>query len=277
MSSYVSNLEDVIKSWGNEIAKRKGTSLDDIQMQYDPSAEETSHLPLSFKVTNVHYTGQGDSSDLPGLVITDATTNDTDVKQTSVFKRTESTTATFTWTMTEAISVGISLEFAVGVPPIASAKTTITTNISVSSTQSSTKTETQGWEIDRNVTVPPKSRVDMTWTIIEKNIQGNFKCDVVITNNVLVTFEDDVNLNDDDDWSTAWFVPIVWLFVSMDDMGVEYPSQYSCTGGSVIFTAAGFCSSALGLDTSFKLKQTSLNDPTVTRQYTQKAVPRVRQ
>ena len=273
MSSYVSNLEDVIKSWGNAVAKKYGTSLAGIQMQYDPSAENTSDLPLKFKVTNVHYTGQGDCSDLPGLVITDTTTNGTDLKQTSDFKRTESTTATFTWTMKEAISVGISLEFGVDVPPVASAKTTITANISVSSTQSSTKTTTQSWEIDRSVTVPPRSRVDMTWAIIKKKVQANFACDVVIINNVRVIFSDPVALNGDEPYE-HWFVPIDWIFWSMDNMGVQYPSQYSWTHGSAIFKAAGFCSSALGLDTSFDLKQTRLNALTATRQYTQKAVPK---
>lgn len=275
MSSYVSNLEDVIKSWGNAVAKQYGTSLAGIQMQYDPSAAHTSDPPLKFKVTNVHYTGQGDCSDLPGLVITDTTTNGTDLKQTSVFKRTESTTATFTWTMKEAISVGISLEFGVDVPPVASAKTTITANISVSSTQSSTKTATQSWEIDRNVTVPPRSRVDMTWSIIEKEVQANFECDVVITNYVWVTFSDPVALNDVDEPNKNWFASIDWIFWSMDNMGVKYPSRYSRTNhGTVIFKAAGFCSSALGLDTSFDLKQTHLNALTATRQYTQKAVPK---
>ena len=140
MSAYVSNLEDVIKSWGDAFAKRNGTSLVGIQMQYNPSKQP---IPLNFKVTNVHYTGQGDSSPLPGLVITDTTTNNTDIQQTSEFKWTKSTTSTFTWTIKEAISVGVSLEVDIGVPSEASTKTSVNSQISLDSTQEVTKQETE--------------------------------------------------------------------------------------------------------------------------------------
>ena len=275
MSSYVSNLLEVITIWGNEFAKRNGTGnkLLGIKMQYNPSGMPHDP-PLSFRVTNVHYTDKGTGSDLPGFVVTDSEINDTELQQNSVFKRTESTTSTFTWTMKEAISVGISLEFDVGVPPIASAKTTISAKISVSSTQSSTKTETQSWEIDRNVAVPPRTRVDMKWSIIKKKIQANFECDVVITKYVLVTFEHPVNPDRGTIWSASWYMPIEWIFKSMDDMRVKYPPQYTWTPGSVIYTATGICSAALGLTTTFDLKQTPLNGSRAQPHgYTQQAVP----
>ena len=103
MSSYVSNLLEVITIWGNEFAKRNGTGnkLLGIKMQYNPSGMPHDP-PLSFRVTNVHYTDKGTGSDLPGFVVTDSEINDTELQQNSVFKRTESTTSTFTWTMKEA-------------------------------------------------------------------------------------------------------------------------------------------------------------------------------
>ena len=271
MSSYVSNLADVIKRWGDEFAKRNGTGnrLLGIKMQYSGQPIP----PLSFKVTNVHYTSQGNSSDLPGIVVTDKEINDTDLQQTSVFKRTESTTSSFTWTMKEAISVGTSLEISVGLPLEASVKATITADISVSSTQSITKIETQSWEIDRNVAVPPRTRVDMTWSIIKKQIQAEFQCDVVITNAVWITFEHPVNPDRGTIWSAQWLMPIEFIFKSMDGMGVEYPPQYTWTDSCVIYTATGICSAALGLTTTFKLKQTPLNGSrTQPHEYTQQTV-----
>ena len=272
MSAYVSNLKDLLNSWGDAFAKRNGTSLVGIQMQYkQPSSQSTPSL--SFRVWNVHYTGQGDSSPLPGLVITDTTTNNTDIQQTSEFKRTKSSTSTFTWAMKEAISVGVSLEVDIGVPSIASAMTTITTKISMESTQSITKQETQSWEIDRNVAVPPHSRVDMTWSIIERNIQATFECDVVITNAVWVTFEERVNPDRGNIWSRDWIMPIEFIFESMDNIGFAYPSQYTRDLSSVVYKASGVCSAALGLTTTFDLEQKPLTEDTPALRYRENVLP----
>ena len=167
--------------------------------------------------------------------------------------------------MKDSVNVGSYLDFEIGVPPIASATTNITERIPVCPTQSVTKQETQDWEIDRNVIVPPHTRVDMTWAIKKKKIEATFTVDVIITNSVWVTFKDKVNPNNGNQWLRNWLMPIDYTFRSMEVIGVVYPSQYTWTYGSVIYKASGVCTAAVGLATTFSIEQTPLKggDPSI--------------
>lgn len=95
-----------------------------------------------------------------------------------------------------------------------------------------------------------------------------------LTINVWVTFQDPIDPNGGGKPGTDWFMSIGYIFKSMDDMVVKYSSQYSWNGDVVIYTAAGFSESALGLNTSFTLKQTPLQtNQGEPQQYVQEAVP----
>ena len=68
----------------------------------------------------------------------------------------------------------MTVKFAVGVPPIACATTTITANLSFSATESKTHSETIAWETERDVVVKAHHKTDMIWTIDEKGSHAKF-------------------------------------------------------------------------------------------------------
>ena len=74
MCSY---LASVLTTWGNAFAVRHTptNSLVGLQMQYDSARQPVPSM--GFGVTNVHYTGQGDISDLEDIVVTDTIVNNT--------------------------------------------------------------------------------------------------------------------------------------------------------------------------------------------------------
>ena len=222
--------------------------------------EKYQQYKIEAKVSSVNYQGSGTAIDKPGVVVTDKTINDTSVEQKSVFKRTKSTTSSFTWTVNEAINVGITLTERVGVPLVCSSTTSITASISFSSTQSETETESQSWEIDREIAVPAHTEVDMTWTINEKQSTANFNADIVLTGYFAIWNKDKVDVNNpggsDKHW--LWFIPIDEAFKQMNSFGIPVPSLYTTGPGSVTYTASGDCTGVSGFNTTFQLKQTPL-------------------
>lgn len=194
-------------------------------------------------VTNVHYQGTGTAIDMPGIVITDETVNDTSLVQKSVFKRSKSTTSTFTWTVHKAINVGISLTQKVGVPIVSSSTVNISASVSFDSTKSSTQTETQDWEINREVSVPPRTKVDMSWTINEKQSSATFYADIILTGYLAIWNNDKIDPNNPggDDRHWLWFIPVDEAFKEMKDWGVSVPSLYTIGSGSVTYSASGEC------------------------------------
>lgn len=196
---------------------------------------------IAAEASNFSYEGNGTAIDMPGVVVTDQTINDTSLVQKSIFKHTKSTTSTFTWTVKEAIDVGISVSVTAGVPLVCSSTTKITADISFDSTQSKTETETQSWEIDREVSVPPRTEVDMTWTINEKQSSATFHADIVLTGYIAIWNNKKIDINnpggDDKHW--LWFIPIDEAFNQMKDLGVPVTSLYTIGSGSVAYRASG--------------------------------------
>ncbi len=260
-SQHISDLQDLAQQWGDAFSKHFGTTCRWVDLLATrPEMTQYQKYKIGAKVTNVSYEGSGTAIDMPGIVVTDQTINDTSLVQTSIFKHTKSTSSTFTWTIEEAISVGISLTVKIGVPLVCSATTNITANISFDSTQSDTKTETQDWEIDRQVSVPPRTQVDMTWTINEKQSSATFHGDVVLTGYVAIWNNDKIDVNNPDggDKHWLWFVQIDEAFSQMKDWGIAVSSLYTIGSGSVTYRASGDYGGVSGFNTTFQLKQSPL-------------------
>lgn len=256
---YVSDLQDLAQKWGNAFSKHYGTTCRWVDLHATRlEMAQYQQYKIAAKVTNVRYKRSGTAIDMPGVVVTDTTINDTSLVQKSIFKHTKSTTSTFTWTVKETISIGFSLTFTVGVPPECSSTATITANISVDSTQSDTKTEKEDWEIDRNVAVPPHTEVDMTWTINEKQSSATFHAYIILTGYIAIWNDDKIDINNpgggDRHW--LWFIPIDEAFNQMKDWGVSVSSLYTIGSGSVTYRASGNCTGVSGFNTTFQLKQT---------------------
>ena len=215
---------------------------------------------IAAKVANVRYEEKGTAIDVPGTVITDHYINDTSSEQSSTFKYNKSTSNSFSWSLKEGIDAGISVKFAVGVPPIASGTTTLSTNISFEATQSKTVSETVTWSIDRNITVRPMTETDMIWTIKQQKCSATFHADIVMTGSFAIWNNDKIDVHNpsgsDRHW--LWFIPITTAFQQMHEWGISVPPQYFISDSSVTYTASGECQGEIGVSTTFDVEETSL-------------------
>ena len=159
--------------------------------------------------------------------------------------------------MKETIDVGLTVSVSVGVPEVASGSASMSANIGLESTQSDTKTESQTWEIDRTVRVPPRTKVDMMWTVNQQSSAATFYASVILTGNINVMFKDPVDLNNGGDNYRQWLVPIDYVFKSLQDNNCPTPN-YSIGSGYVTYAASGECQGESGYNTTFTLKQTPL-------------------
>ena len=261
MTQYVSDLQALADRWGKVFSAKYGTSCRWVDLHARRSEMANyQQYKISAKSSNVRYEGSGTAIDQPGIVTTDSYTNNTSAEQTSVFKYSKSTTNSFTWTLKEGIEVGISVEFAVGVPPVASGKTTLSTNLSFEATQSKTEEEIETWAIDRNVTVPPQTKMEMIWTIKEQKSSATFYADLIMTGYFAIWNNNKIDVNNpggsDKHW--LWFIPITTAFSQMYSWGISVPSQYSIRSGSVMYKASGQCEGEAGVQTTFDLIENPL-------------------
>lgn len=196
MSGYCSNLQDLVEEWGKAFSKHHGTTWKWVDLHAScPKMKDDQKHKINARVENVRYKGDEKVIDLPGIVDMDSTTNDASTVHKSTFKRSKSTTSSFTWTMKEGIDIGIFLEFNVGVAPVASATTTITADVSVETTQSKSKTKTETWEVDRDVDVPAHTKMDIIWTIHQKQYSAKFYADVILNGYVAIWNDDKIDIN----------------------------------------------------------------------------------
>ena len=267
---HVSDLPNLIWQWAQEFARRHGTTCE----WYDLFAKrgdmsDYREFKIGVNVTNVRYDARALSNEMPGWVVEDTSTNDTDAPQLSVFRQRKTTVSTFKWTMKEAIKTGEDNEktINIGVPPVVASRIYLSTDLAIGSTTEVTKTEEQNWNIERHVTVPVRSKVDMIWTINEEGSLGVFSADVVITGHVAIwlTDETDINTPDGDDEHYLWFLKITLVFEQMRDYGIQVPEQYSIRSGSVIFRVTGECRGESGYDSEYSLVQTNLNSSKVSQ------------
>ncbi len=260
--NYFSDLQLLAQKWGDKFSQHYGTTCKWIDLHAtNRDMAQYQTYKIAAKVTNVRYNGNGTTADMPGLVVTDTTTNDTSLEQESQFKQTKSTTSSFTWTTMVGISVGISLSATVGVPEVASATTSLTTTISLESTASNTESETISWEIERSVKVPAHTKMDMVWTINQKRSNATFVADVILTGYIAIWNNDKIDVNNpggsNKHW--LWFFPINQVFNQTREWGGSVPSEYSIGSSSVTYKASGLYNGESGYDTTFTLKETPLS------------------
>lgn len=85
---YVSDLQDLAQRWGQAFSKHYGTSCRWVDLHATKhEMAQYQKYKIGAKVTNVHYEGSGTAIDMPGILVTDKTINDTSLVQTSVFKQ----------------------------------------------------------------------------------------------------------------------------------------------------------------------------------------------
>ena len=167
-------------------------------------------------------------------VFTDTTFNNSNVTQKSTFKQSKSVTNSFTWPKMESRCHLQSAFQELHLEPLKK----MSMDMSISSTQSQTKSETRTWEISREVTMPPKSKIVMTWTINEKESSAIFYADVVLTGYVATWNKDKIDVNNPSGSHKhcLWFIPIERVFrecrviifrflPSIASVGVQLPTK----------------------------------------------------
>ena len=261
MSVETSNLEDLVKQWGNALAVKCSTTCEWIDLHArQPAMANYQQNKLDIQVRNIRYAGNLSSIEKPGYVIEDTSVNDTSSPQLTVFRQTKETTSNFSWSLKSTIRTGLDTKFTISIPPIISS-TINSTEISTESSISKTETEVETWTIERHVTVSPQKKMDMIWTIKEQEASGTFYADVVHTGSVAIWMEDDVDIHDPDgdDEHNLWFTPITSVFGQMKEMGIAVPWRYTVLPGIVIYHIFGKCTGVSGYETTFILNETPLN------------------
>ena len=251
MSNKIENLQDLATKWGNESSKRNGTTCRWVKLHAEGwGMDQYPQYKISSKVLKMWYDQNYDEIPLPGQILTSSFNNDSGGVGSAVFKKSKQTTTSFTWSITEGLELGISQEITAGVPGVAQSKTTLSAKISLSATQGETKSETNTWEIDRTISVPPHTSIEMTWAINEAKITATFYADIEITGFFAIWNNDKVNGH----W--LYFVPVANAFREMQEWGMSIPSQFSIQGNSVIYHAKGECAGQSGLNDVFSVKNT---------------------
>ena len=113
----------------------------------------------AIEIGALHYEPVPPLKAIPEVAFSEAFDNDTDATDPVVFKKSTTSTATFTWSFTEALKLGTKTTFETGLPKIAEGKFELSVELNLSSTQTHTETKTQTWEVDTTVNVPPRSTV----------------------------------------------------------------------------------------------------------------------
>ncbi len=112
-------------------------------------------------------------------------TNDTSVQDEQTFSVDKTTSDSFTWSLTEGIEVGA--EFEVSIPFIGDAKTSVKLNFS--STQSQTTSVERHWGYSALIPVPPYSKVETTFSVLEGQINTPFTATFQIRGFIKISFD----------------------------------------------------------------------------------------
>lgn len=115
----------------------------------------------------------------PDSLYSGSYSNDSSTQDTFVFKKAESTTASFTWSITEGLKAGAKTTVEVGIPKIADGKLQVYAELNVASTQGETKSKTQSWEVNTNIGVAPHTYVE-AHMVVQVGLQNaSFEIDVI--------------------------------------------------------------------------------------------------
>lgn len=114
----------------------------------------------------------------PNSLYTVGYDNGSNSQDSVVLKRSESTTATFSWSITEGIKIGAKTTIQAGIPKIVDGKIELSTELSLSSTQTKTESKTQTWEVNTNITIPPWTHIDANLIMRAGEQNANFEVDI---------------------------------------------------------------------------------------------------
>ncbi len=112
-------------------------------------------------------------------------TNDTNVQASQTFTVDKTTSDSFTWSVTEGLK--ISTKFKVQIPFVGDSENTM--ELSFSSTQSQTTSVSRHWGYSAQIPVPPHSKIETTFSILEGNINTRFTARFQVRGYMKISFD----------------------------------------------------------------------------------------
>lgn len=242
--SYL-NLDEIFKQYGDWWCKERGGKCD--RMNTVQKGFEQYRLQISD--ARIEYYADPAEKFIPHIGARQVLTNKSSSEQTQTVKLSKTTTSTFAWSLKEGFKIGMSVKFAVGVPPIASAETTISSELSFEATQTKTETETRLWEVTQPVRVVPNTEVEAVLFIDEERFSQPFhsKC----------TFSGYVCSNSPSRIDGHYF----W-FHSIADIFRKFPHpNFKVQGNVVLYEGDGSFEGLMGIRSRLEITEKRLDDP----------------
>jgi len=248
----MNSLQQITDAWGNWYSKQNGTTC-----RFTASTNYGSQdflgnyhqYQTSAAVQNIVYDGNSPPTGGSTIAYELWYDNGTTIQQQNNFQETSTSTQAFTWSITESLSIGIEVSATEGVPSVASSTQKITVTLSLSSTQSQTTTNSQTWQVNAPLNVPPNSSVKADMVISTQSYSINWIATVLLQGYVAIWNNDKVNGH----W--LWFIPIDSVFQDCISNNIIDTSGYSIVGGGVLTQANGVFTGSQGISVGVTANQ----------------------
>jgi len=141
-----------------------------IQGRYPDNKFRFVKFDYRFEMVSIKYEDLTFHDQKPEVLQTSEYTNDTSVENKQAFAVDKTTSNSFAWSITEGIELGS--EFEVSIPFVGDTKSSIKLNFS--STQQQTTSVVRHWKYEAQIPVPPRSKVETTFSVIEGKVDTGF-------------------------------------------------------------------------------------------------------
>ncbi|MTH79357.1 ETX/MTX2 family pore-forming toxin [Paracoccus aestuariivivens] len=236
------DLDSVFKQYGDWWCKEHGGKCD--RMNPVQSGYEDRRLVISDM--RAEYYDEPKTEMIPQVGAKQVLTNRTSVEQSQTVSLSKTTTSTFTWSLQEGFKIGMSVKFAVGVPPIASAETTISGELSFSATETKTSTEQRSWQVNQPIKVPANTEVEATLFVDERKFSQRFHSKCTLSGYVCSNSPDRI------DGHYFWFHSVRDIFTRFPQPG------FRVSGNVVLYEGDGMFEGLMGIRTRLDITERAL-------------------
>lgn len=158
----------------------------------------------------------------PKALLKSTFVNKSDAMDQQTFKHSLTETASFSTSFTEGVKIGAETKLKTKIPFIAEGEVTLSAEGSFSSTQNDTSTQSQAFEFNSTINVPPRSRVVATAMIDSLRYVGTLTAKVQVAGRIFINFG-----------STSLQVDVADVFKAIKS---RPPGNYSVTDKRTTYT-----------------------------------------
>lgn len=172
MATHITDLDGLIHAWAQYYVGGAGGSIISVGTEN-----------IEIVVTNFKYDTPSPLT-TPISIITEQFSNGSTVEDSSVFKHTKTTKATFQWAISQGLKLGAKASFTVGLPAIDSAKVEASIDLAFGSTQTQSNEQAQQWEADQKINIPARSVIDASIVVQTATYDPNFSATITVSGTV---------------------------------------------------------------------------------------------